>query len=148
MGTEGTGPAVEDGGGGQWSDKWRRRDVTKKGEPTGVVRGARDVEGIERGATRRGTRWKKWTCGAGLQGQTGTWGAGQGRQDSECRTGGRRRRDGRLFGQAVQKTIMRVENRVPRAVQLSFRVADGGGIQDMEGDGDGSRKQSNGRTGF
>ena len=40
--------------------------------------------------------------GARLNRPTGTWGAGQGRQDSECRTGGRGRKGGILFGQAVQ----------------------------------------------
>ena len=76
--------------------------MTKKGEPTGVDRGASNVEGSERGATGRGTRRQKRARGTGLQGPIGTWGAGRGRQDSECRTGGEGRRDGSLFGQAVQ----------------------------------------------
>ena len=45
------------------------------------------------------------------------------------------------------KTGMRVENRVQRAVQLSQRVADGRGGRDTEGEGGGSRKNSNGGTG-
>ena len=43
---------------------------------------------------------------------------------------------------------MRVKNRVQRVVQLSLRVAEGRGIQDTEGEGEGSRKQSNGGTGI
>ena len=35
-------------------NKWRRKDLTKKGEPTGVDRGTSNVEGRERGATGRG----------------------------------------------------------------------------------------------
>ena len=35
-----TGPAVEAGrGGGGWFEKWRRKDVNQKREPTGVNRG-------------------------------------------------------------------------------------------------------------
>ena len=45
-------------------------------------------------------------------------------------------------------TGTREENRVQRAVQLSIGVADGRGSQYTEGEGDGSRKQSNGGTGF
>ena len=48
LGTEGTGPAVEDGGGGEWFKNWQRKDVTKKGEPTGVDKDARNVEGSGR----------------------------------------------------------------------------------------------------
>ena len=46
------------------------------------------------------------------------------------------------------KTGMRVENRVQRAVNIRQRVEDGRGIQDTEGEGEGSRKQSNGGTGI
>ena len=46
------------------------------------------------------------------------------------------------------KTIMRVGNWVQIAVQLSLGVADGREGRDMEGEGDGSRKKSNGGTGF
>ena len=76
--------------------------MTKKGETTVVDRGASDVEGREMGTTRWETRREKRSCGAGMQGPTGTREAGQGRQDRECRTGGGGRRDGSLFGQAVQ----------------------------------------------
>ena len=76
MGTEGTGPVVAAGGGGEWFKNWRSKDATKKGEPTGVGRGASDVEGRKRGATGRGTRRQKRGRGAGMQGLTGTWGAG------------------------------------------------------------------------
>ena len=56
--------------------KWWSKDVTKKGEPTGVGRGASDVEGSERGATGRGMRRQKQDRDTGMQGPTGTWGAG------------------------------------------------------------------------
>ena len=46
------------------------------------------------------------------------------------------------------KTGLRVENWVRRAVQLSLRVADGRGGRDTVGEGNGSRKESNGGTGF
>ena len=46
------------------------------------------------------------------------------------------------------KTGIRVENWVQRAVQISLRVVDGRGGRYKEGEGDGSRKQSNGGTGF
>ena len=76
MGPEGIGPVVEVGGGGEWLDKLRRKDVTYKGEPTGVDRGVINVKGRERGMTGRGKMRKKRDCGVGLQGTTGTWGAG------------------------------------------------------------------------
>ena len=76
--------------------------MTKKGEPTGVHRDNRDVEGSKRETTGRGTRWQKQARGAGLQGPTGTWGVGQGRQDSNCRMGGGVWWDGSLFGKAAQ----------------------------------------------
>ena len=60
------------------------------------------VEGSITGATGQGSRRKKRDHGAGIQGTTGTWGSGQRRQDSECRTGGGGRRDVSLFSQAVQ----------------------------------------------
>ena len=101
-GPEGTGPAVKAGGGGGWFENGWMEDVNKKGEPTGVDRGARDVEGRKMGSTGRGMIQKKLACGAGLQGPTGTWGAGLGRQDIKCRTGGGGRRDGSLFDQTVQ----------------------------------------------
>ena len=57
MGPEGTWPTVEVGRGGcEWFENWHNKNVTKKGEPTGVDRGASDVEGRERGATGKGTR--------------------------------------------------------------------------------------------
>ena len=46
------------------------------------------------------------------------------------------------------KTGMRVENWLRRAVQISLRVEDGMGSRETEGEGDGSRKKSNGGTGF
>ena len=46
-----------------------------------------NVEGRKMGATRWGTRQKKRDCGAGLQGPTGNWGVGCGRQESECKNG-------------------------------------------------------------
>ena len=46
------------------------------------------------------------------------------------------------------KTRMRVQNWVERVVQLSLRVADGREGRDMEGEGDGSRKQSIGGAEF
>ena len=69
--------------GGGWFKNCRSNDVTKKGEPIGVVRGARDVEGSERGATGWGITRHKRARGAGMQGTTCTLVAGQGRQDSE-----------------------------------------------------------------
>ena len=51
---------------------------------------------------RQGKRWQKRDRGEGVKGPTGTWGAGRGQQESECRTGGGSRRDGSFFGQAVQ----------------------------------------------
>ena len=64
----------------------------------------------------------------------GTWGAGQGRQESYCRTGGGLERGW--------------ENWVHRAVQLSQRVADGNFSQDTEGEGEGSSKKLNVGTGI
>ena len=55
--------------------------------------------------------------------------------------------NGRLFLQADQDHN-EGENRARRVVQLSLRVTDGRGSRDTEGEGDGSRKQSNGGTGF
>ena len=72
---EGNGLAVVSGGGGGWFNKRRRKDVNKKGEPTGVGRGASNVDGSGRRATRRGMRWQKRARGARLKGPTGTWGA-------------------------------------------------------------------------
>ena len=46
------------------------------------------------------------------------------------------------------KNGTREDNRVQRAVQLSLGVADGRGGQYTEGEGGGSRKQTNGGTGF
>ena len=46
------------------------------------------------------------------------------------------------------KNGMRMENRVQRAVQLSQRVVDGRGGWDMDSEGGGSRKKSNGVTGI
>ena len=43
-------------GGGEWFNKWRRKYVTKKVEPTGIDRGASKIEGSERGDTGRGKR--------------------------------------------------------------------------------------------
>ena len=54
------------------------------------------------GSTGMETRQQKRARGVGLQGPTGTWGAGQGRQDSKCRTVSVGRRDGSLFGQVIQ----------------------------------------------
>ena len=83
-GLEGTGPAVEAGrGGGEWFENWQRKDITKKGEPTGIDRVDSEVDGNKRGDTGQGTIQKKRDHRARLQGPTGTWGAGQGRQDSE-----------------------------------------------------------------
>ena len=76
--------------------------MTKKGEPTGVDRDDSDVGGSERGATGRETRWQKQAHGAGLQGPTGTWGAGPGRKYSECGMGGGGQRNKSLFGHVVQ----------------------------------------------
>ena len=90
------------GRGGGGGENWLWKNVTKKGEPTGVDRSASDVKSRERGSTGRETRRQKRACDAGLQGLTGTWGSVQGRQDSECRTGGGFRCDGILFGQAIQ----------------------------------------------
>ena len=55
--------------------------------------------------------------------------------------------NGRLFGQVVQDQN-KDGNRVQRAVLISQRVVDGRGIQDTEGEGEVSRKQSNGGTGI
>ena len=63
-------------GGEECFKKWRRKDVTNKGEPTGFDRGASNVKGRKRGATGRGTRRQKWARGAKLQGPIGTWGVG------------------------------------------------------------------------
>ena len=46
------------------------------------------------------------------------------------------------------KTVMRVENRLIRAVQISLSVKDGSEGWDTEGEGVGSRKHSNGGTVF
>ena len=46
------------------------------------------------------------------------------------------------------KTVMRVENRLIRAVQISLSVKDEREGWDTEGEGGGSRKHSNGGTGF
>ena len=46
------------------------------------------------------------------------------------------------------KTGTREDNRVRRTLQISLRVADGRGGQYIEGEWDGSRKQSNVETGF
>ena len=46
------------------------------------------------------------------------------------------------------KTGTREENKVRIAVQISLGVTDGRGGQYTEGEGGGSRKQSNGGTGF
>ena len=70
------GPQAEADRGGGWFMKWRRKDVTQKGEPTGVGRGARNIEGSERGATGRGTKRQKRARDTGLQGPIWTWGAG------------------------------------------------------------------------
>ena len=43
----------------------------RKGEPNGTNRDNRLVEGVKGGANRRGKRWQKWVCGAGLQGKRG-----------------------------------------------------------------------------
>ena len=51
----------------------------------------------EREMNRRGTRHQKQARGAGMQGTTGTWGVGQGQQDSECRTNGGDLRECTLF---------------------------------------------------
>ena len=67
--------------------------MTKKRDPTGVDRGARDVDGRKRGEIGQGKRWQKRDRGKGMKGPTGTWGAGRGRQESECRTGGGGRRN-------------------------------------------------------
>ena len=87
------------GGWGGVFENWRRKYVTKTGEPTGVDRRASNVEGSERGGTGQGTRRQKRYLGAGLQGLTGNSGAGQGWQDSKFRTGGGGRWDGSFFGQ-------------------------------------------------
>ena len=85
----------------------------------------------KRGANRRDERQQKQACSAGLQGTGGTWGVGQGRQDSNSRTGGggmwertpyqvdRKSKTGREGGESGTKI----------AVQLSIRVADGGGVR-------------------
>ena len=83
--------------------------------------------------------------GAGLQGPTGTWGAGQVRQDSKFRAGSGGLREGLFFGQVVQDQN-EDENWVQRAVQISLRVADRRGSRETEGEGEGSRKQSNDGT--
>ena len=46
------------------------------------------------------------------------------------------------------KTVTMEDTRVKIVVQIILRVADGRGGQYTEGEGDGSRKQSNGGTGF
>ena len=89
-------------GGGGWFDNFQSKDVTKKGEPTGVDRGASNVKGNERGETGRETRRQKRACWAGMKGPTGTCGVGWGRQDSECRTGGGCRRNGNLFFKVIE----------------------------------------------
>ena len=61
---------VEAGRGG--FKEWRRKDRTQKGVPTGVDRDASDVKGGERGATGRGRRRQKRSCGVGLHGTRGT----------------------------------------------------------------------------
>ena len=86
-GPAGTGPQVKDGRGEEWFEEWRRKYGSEKGEPTGVDRDASDVEGSERGTTGLGKRRPKRARGAGLQGPTGNWGEGRGRQESERRDG-------------------------------------------------------------
>ena len=41
--------------GGGWFKKWWGKDVTKKGDPTGVDRGAINIKGSKRGAPGQGT---------------------------------------------------------------------------------------------
>ena len=48
------------------------KNVTKKGKTTELDRGASDVKGRKRGATRLVTRRQKQDCGAGLQRPTRT----------------------------------------------------------------------------
>ena len=50
-GLQGNRPTVEAGLVGGGVNKWRRKDLTNKGEPIGVYMGASDVEGGGRGAT-------------------------------------------------------------------------------------------------
>ena len=77
-----------------------------------------------------GTILMKRARGAGLQGTTGTWGEGRGRQDSERRymwwrpTGV----EACPGGQVVQDRKSG-ENWAKRAEQLSLRVADGEGVR-------------------
>ena len=74
-------------------------------------------------------RWQKRARGAGLQGPTGTWGAGRGRQNSQ-------RRDGRwrsvgvdtCSGGQVFQDRKRGGNQVQRSVQISLGVVDGRGV--------------------
>ena len=65
----------------------------------------------------------------GLQGPRGTWGEGLGRQDSECRDGRWRTAGVDTYpgGKEIQDR-KRGYNQVQRAVQLSLRVEDEGGV--------------------
>ena len=67
-GLERPGPSVESVRGEEWFEELQRKDGTKKGELTGVDRGARKIEGSERGEIGRGMRRKKQARGAGMQG--------------------------------------------------------------------------------
>ena len=106
------------------------------------------VEGSERGTTGQGTRRQKRARGAGLQGPTGTWGAGRGQKIQHVQDGWWRPAGMDACLVRRSKTGMRVEIWVQRAVQLSLRVTDGRRSRDTEGEGDVSRKQANGGTGF
>ena len=65
--------------------------------------------------------------GAWLQGQTGTWGAVQGRQGSERRDGQWRQEVVDPFpGEHEFQDQNMGDNQVQKAVQLSLRVTDGG----------------------
>ena len=91
------------------------------------------------GLLDRRTSWQKWARGSGLQGTTETWGveivARQQVQDGRWRPAGMSTCLDRR-----SKTVMREYNWLQRTVHISLRVANGGGGQDTEGEGGGSRE--------
>ena len=144
----GLGPRSRPAGGGGGSINGIGRTYTRIENPQGLKGAIESHQGKKKGDNLTGDEAE----------ETGSWRRSEGVDrdlGGRSRASRQRLQDGQWRPTGIDaclarrsKTIIRVENRVQRAVQLSLRVADGMGGRYTEDEGGGSRKQLNIGTGF
>ena len=89
-------------GGGGWFDKWRRKDVIQKREPTGVDRDATTSRAEKGGRPDRGRGGRNNLAAQGCRCQQGPGEKVEGGKTASEGRAVEAGRNGRLFGQTVQ----------------------------------------------